>query len=66
MTTCWCGRLYIRGVCPVHGLMKEPKRPAETQLRLEVTGARDDGTALADLLTKLEQLGFITDSTTAS
>ncbi len=31
-----------------------------------VTGARDDGTALADLLTELETLGLLTDSSTAS
>ena len=31
-----------------------------------VTGARDDGTALADLLTELATLGLITDSSTAS
>ncbi len=31
-----------------------------------VTGARDDGTALADLLTELETLGLITDSSTVS
>jgi len=32
----------------------------------EITGARDDGSALADLLTELETLGLITDSSTAS
>lgn len=32
----------------------------------EVTGARDDGTALASLLTVLAGLGIITDSTTAT
>jgi hypothetical protein len=32
----------------------------------EVTGARDDGTALASLLTQLATLGLITDSTTAT
>jgi len=31
-----------------------------------VTGARDDGTALASLLTALANYGFITDSTTAT
>lgn len=31
-----------------------------------VTGARDDGTALASLLDALEALGLITDSSTAS
>ncbi len=31
-----------------------------------VTGARDDGTALADLLTELATLGILTDSSTAS
>ena len=31
-----------------------------------VTGARDDGTALADLLTELATLGLLTDSSTAS
>ena len=31
----------------------------------EVEGARDDGTALANLLTALAGLGLITDSTTA-
>lgn len=33
---------------------------------IEVTGARDDGTALASLLSALEDIGFITDSTTAT
>ena len=31
-----------------------------------VTGARDDGTALASLLTALEALGLIVDSSTSS
>jgi hypothetical protein len=35
-------------------------------IRPEITGARDDGTALADLLTKLDALGVLTDSTTAT
>ena len=38
----------------------------EPQTKPTVTGARDDGTALADLLTELATLGLITDSTTAS
>jgi hypothetical protein len=32
----------------------------------DITGARDDGTALASLLTALEDMGLITDSTTAT
>lgn len=32
----------------------------------DVVGARDDGTALAALLTALESIGLITDSTTAT
>ena len=39
---------------------------AALQGAVEVTGARDDGTALASLLTVLEAAGIITDSTTAS
>lgn len=35
------------------------------QQRVEVTGDRSAGTALDDLLTKLEELGLITDSTVA-
>lgn len=63
---CWCGRSYARGRCPVHGQMRQPPPKPPEQRRIEVTGARDDGTALADLLTALEALGFITDSTTES
>lgn len=33
---------------------------------LSVTGARDDGTALVNLLDALEKLGLIQDNTTAS
>ena len=33
---------------------------------LTVTGARDDGTALTSLLTQLEKLGLVIDSTTAT
>jgi len=33
---------------------------------IEVTGARDDATALTALLTALETIGLITDSTTAT
>lgn len=33
---------------------------------VEVTGARDDGTALESLLTALEEIGLITDSSTAT
>ncbi len=36
------------------------------QAKPTVTGARDDGTALADLLTELATLGLLTDSSTAS
>src|SRR5512137_1180677 len=24
--SCWCGREYIRGVCPVHGQMRDPRQ----------------------------------------
>ena len=32
----------------------------------EITGIRDSNTALADLLTELETIGLLTDSTTAT
>jgi hypothetical protein len=25
MTVCWCGQTYIRGVCPLHGVMRDPR-----------------------------------------
>lgn len=39
---------------------------AANEVAPEITGARDDGTALADLLTSLATLGLITDSSTAT
>lgn len=39
---------------------------ADAIVQGDITGARDDGTALAALLTYLESIGLITDSTTAS
>ena len=46
---------------------KEILRVLSAEVPIEVTGARDDPEeALADLLSALETLGLITDSTTAS
>lgn len=39
---------------------------ADPAAKPEVTGARDDGTALASLLTQLATLGLVTDSSTAT
>lgn len=39
---------------------------ATPSAKLTVTGARDDGTALASLLDQLELLGLIVDASTAS
>ena len=39
---------------------------AEPVVKATVTGARDDGTALASLLDALEALGLVVDSSTAT
>ena len=61
---CWCGRSYQRGVCPVHGLMRDPKGSEVTEYNTTVINQAGALTAVSDALTANVVLTSGTWSTT--
>jgi microcystin-dependent protein len=59
MTLCWCGKEYIRGRCPLHGVMGDPNLAVAEAAASTYENAVDAAAAANPLLAILPDLVFI-------